>query len=136
MKKHNKKHKSYGFLGSLLMVSGIATAALGATDGIHIPATLVYSGQGSLVMNAPRKPMLLQQEVVMPSAPLEPTSQTGLIAFGALMMLLGFGLHAMIVLREQDEVAVPVRIKKAFMKEPRTSRKQMEVIWVERTIRL
>ena len=136
MKKHTKQAKSYRFLGSLLLVSGLITATLGAAN-VPVQGQLL-TGQGSSVTQHPvKQPMLLPQETVFPAAPEESTSfQAGLIAFGALMMLLGFGLHAMIVLREQDESPVPVRIRKAFMKEPRTSRKQMEVIWVERTIRL
>jgi len=49
-----------------------------------------------------------------------------------LMMLIGFGLHALWTIRKNDEQPVPVKVRK---KEPRTSRTQMEVIWVERTIR-
>ena len=76
--------------------------------------------------------MLMGREAVMPAA-MEQGNGFGIIAFGMLMMLLGFGLHSLIVLRNQEvERTVPVKQKK---KSPRSSRRQMEVIWIERTIR-
>ena len=136
MKKRIRKHKSHRIFGSALLLAGLITITLGTANGIHVPATLLSSGQGSVISNVPAKKILLPQHIVFSAAPEQTGSKAGLIAFGALMMLLGFGLHALIVLRESDEISVPVRIKQAFKKEPRTSRKQMEVIWIERTIRL
>jgi len=135
MQKHSNKHTRHGRFGSALLLAGLVTSVLGVTDAVPSQGQLLFSGQGALVLNAPVQEMLLQQTVVMPAAPDVSEINVGLVAFGALMMLLGFGLHALIVLRTRDEQPVPVKIRKNKLY-PRTSRKQMEVIWVERTIRL
>lgn len=84
------------------------------------------TGQGSYIMQAPEPVALMQ------SAPEHPIS-LGLLAFGMLMMQIGFGLHAWYVLQQNQEGSpVTVHAKK---KSPRKSRRQAEVIWIERTIR-
>ncbi|MDP7069078.1 MAG: hypothetical protein QF815_01005 [Candidatus Peribacteraceae bacterium] len=116
-------------LANSLMALGAATTAVGSQKGLGAQ----LSNQGTnLVQRYANEPMLMGREAVMPAA-MEQGNGFGIIAFGMLMMLLGFGLHSLIVLRNQEvERTVPVKQKK---KSPRSSRRQMEVIWIERTIR-
>lgn len=99
------------------------------------------SGQGSL--QGAYNPTGLEwvaTEHVLPAAT-EPSSASGVLAFGMLMMLVGFGLHAWLMLNKQNTGRpVPVRIRKQAapkkeVRKARSSRRQAEVIWIERTIR-
>lgn len=125
MSKHTQ-HSHIQFVGNLLLVLG--ATVLGSNFMQALPA--MVTGKGSLVgtVEPPVGLMLTEAPVLMSAAP-QPERIGATIAFGMLMMLIGFGLHAWIVLRKNDEQTVPVK------KAPRTSRRQAEVIWVERTIR-
>ena len=140
-----RTHSPHRKTASALIVVGAVTSAAGLH--FHLPGNL--TGQGAtLGTNEASKLMWVAQETVLPAA-IEAPNSGGVLAFGMLMMLIGFGLHAWITMQNRDEVPVPVRAKKSVKaawrptghctrkaKAPRTSRKQMEVIWIERTIRL
>ena len=133
-------HPSTKIAGSAFL--GIGAGIITLSSGYALLGSI--SGQGStIVEKVASEPMFIQAQNILPAAP-EVTQGTsaGIIAFGMLMMLLGFGLHAFIVLRNRDdERAVPVHIadpskrKAAPTPVVRKTRKPMEVIWVERTIR-
>lgn len=134
-------HPSTKIAGSAFLSIGAAIMTL--SSGYALVGSI--SGQGSTVVEkVALEPMLIQAQTILPAASeLTQGSGAGIIAFGMLMMLLGFGLHAFIVLRnrEEEERSVPVHIadpaKKKAVPTPvvRKTRKPMEVIWVERTIR-
>lgn len=133
----SKSHKQNRILGSALLITGMAISLFGVTDLSPIRAQLLFTEQGSVLGTVKEEgSRLLPQAVVLPAAPEQDMINAGLVAFGALMMLLGFGLHALMVLRMRNERPVPIRSTSRVKAFPRTSRKQMEVIWVERTIRL
>lgn len=116
---NTKTHSSfYRNMGTSLLAVG----AVVMTIGSQMQLSSNLSSQGSTLE--------FHDQLVLPAA-IESSNPGGVLAFGMLMMLVGFGLHALLVLRNSDERPVPVRKKSS-----RTSRKQMEVIWVERTIRL
>ncbi len=58
------------------------------------------------------------------------------LAFGMICLLLGFALHAMIVVREgESERKVPVKSAPKRRKPARKSRSPKNVIWIERRFR-
>lgn len=117
-------------LGPSLIVLG----AIIVTAGSQMQLEASLTDQGSYAgMREQTELMWVDSQVVLPAA-IESPNPMGVAAFGMLMMLIGFGLHAWVVSKNRNETPVPVRAKKR--KEPRKSRRQMEVIWVERTIRL
>jgi len=133
-------HPSTKIAGSAFLSIGAVIVTL--SSGYALLGSI--SGQGSsMVEKVPLEPMLIQAQNILPAAPeITQSMGAGMIPFGMLMMLLGFGLHAFIVLRNQEEQRnVPVHIadpaKKKVVPTPvvRKTRKPMEVIWVERTIR-
>lgn len=100
----------------------IAFGALIVTIGSQMSLSASLTSQGTyLGTQQAGEPMWIAQEVVLPAAAIESSNPAGVLAFGMLMMLIGFGLHALWTIQKNT---------------PRNSRKQMEVIWVERTIRL
>ena len=116
------------------------------TAGTQMPLSATLTDQGSyLGTQETSQPMLIKQETVLPAASNIEIATTGMgvIAFGMLMFLCGFGLHAIIVLRERDEETRKIPVKLAPRKHmppvreklSRDTRRQMDVIWVERTIR-
>ncbi|MBT4120103.1 MAG: hypothetical protein HOG89_04130 [Candidatus Peribacter sp.] len=122
-------HKTLG-------TSFIALGALVVTIGSQMSLSASMTSQGTyLGTQQAGEPMWINQEVLLPAATIESSNPAGVLAFGMLMMLVGFGLHALWTIRKNDEQMVPVK-QASKKKISRTSRKQMEVIWVERTIRL
>ncbi len=153
MTKHTK-HARFRSIGTLLMIFGTGVSVLGAeTQSLHASLT----DQGSyLGTTQATEPMLMARYTICPAtvaraamwpAAMEQTGPSfGMIALGMLIVLIGIGLHGLYVLRSRDGRAatraepgqsVPVRIRKqkAPQKEARKSRRQAEVIWIERTIR-
>jgi hypothetical protein len=125
-------HKTLG-------TSFLGLGAVIVTIGSQMSLSASLTEQGTyLGTSQAGSPMWINQESVLPAASIESSNPAGVLAFGMLMMLIGFGLHALWTIRKNDEVEVPVKIRKksAPKKEARNSRKQMEVIWIERTIRL
>ena len=118
-------------VSGFLIALGAITMVIGSQ--VQMEAQLVHqlNGQGSF----------LAAPLYSSALPTTEGSSAGVLAFGMLMMLLGFGLHALIVLRNVEDRSVTVRAadpqKKKVTPTPtvRKSRKPMEVIWVERTIR-
>lgn len=111
----SKLHLSLRSIGTTFVLLGASIACIGSTP---LSAEL----------------LLQNQEHLLPAAS-EPSNAIALVAFGMLMVLIGMGLHALWILRKRDAAPanVPITIRKH---KNRTTRKQMEVIWVERTIRL
>jgi hypothetical protein len=137
----HKYHPHHKLAGSALIAMGAITMALGSQ--LQMEAQLIdqLTGKGAFMADRmAAEPMLMAQPVLFPAAITAPNSG-GVIAFGMLMMLLGFGLHAWIVLQNEEDRSVKVRAgdprKRKAAPKPvaRKSRKPMEVIWVERTIR-
>ena len=131
-------HRTKRRTGSALLMTGLLSVMLGS--GLRGQYSASLSGKGSMVTEKPAQEVQLVQghAAAMVIQDENPASGIGMIAFGMLMMLLGFGLHALIVLREHEEdrsVPVHVRTRKHDAKEPRKTRRQFDVIWVERTIR-
>lgn len=125
----SKLHASPRHFGSTLMVLGAMTMAAGTQT--ELGADLTHQG-AVLGTTVASEPMWIQGQVVLPAAT-EPNG-FGIMAVGMLLMLIGLGIHAVWILRtKNNDRRVPVR--QAHKKSNRTSRKQMEVIWVERTIR-
>lgn len=124
----SKLHSPIRRSGIALMLTGLLVSVIGS----QMDMTASLSGQGVILgQTAIGEPMWIQAETVLPAA--METQGVGVMALGMLMVLTGFGLHALWILRcREADRTVPV---KAAKKMPRTSRKQMEVIWVERTIR-
>jgi hypothetical protein len=129
-------------LGTSLIALGAIVVTIGSQMSLSASAT----NQGAyLGTQQAGEPMWINQEVVLPAAAIESSNPAGVLAFGMLMMLIGFGLHALWTIRQNDEqpacteqcrsVPVVVRKQPAAKKQTRTSRKQMDVIWIERTIR-
>lgn len=137
----HKYHPHPRLVSGFLMAMGAITMVIGSQ--VQMEAQL--SGQGSIIeKQVTRQPVELRQAVPMHAAAIampKTSSSAGVLAFGMLMMLLGFGLHAWIVLQNEEDRTVRVRAadprKKKTVPAPkvRKSRKPMEVIWVERTIR-
>lgn len=127
-------HFSLGAIGGSLIAIGAIISMVSAQMNPEFGAALTHQGSyiGSI---EPIEPMWIAQETVLPAA-MEPDNSLGVLAFGMLMMLIGFGLHAFLVVHN-NQTKVPVKSAKkiATKKAPRSSRKQMDVIWVERTIR-
>ena len=121
--------------GTSLLVLGAIVVTIGSQMSLRASAI----GQTSDLM-------WIDQQAVLPAATIESSNPAGVLAFGMLMMLIGFGMHALWNIQKNDESdrtvrvhdADPERSRRIRQKKnpPRTSRKQMEVIWVERTIRL
>ena len=138
--------------GTALIALGVLFAALGSQEAM-VSKQASLSGQGALYGNYETgEAMLMPATALHSAAPIVESSMSGgMVAFGALMMLLGFGIHAFLAsngLLPEKSHAVPVRqAKKRRMKPrkkrealsktlpPRLSRKPFEVIWIERTIR-
>src|SRR3989344_7480981 len=128
------KHARFRSIGTLLMLFGAGVATLGAQTQLNASLTNQGSYLGTTHASAP---MLMARETVFPAAMESTGPSFGMIALGMLIMLIGIGLHGLYVLRSREERPVPVRIRKqkAHQKEARKSRRQAEVIWIERTIR-
>lgn len=122
--------------GTLLVALGAMAMVAGSQGRINANVASL-SGQGAYMGTQQEAPRLTwtQPETLLAAAP-ESTMPFGVLAFGMLMALVGFGIHAWIVLREREthERNVPIRAA-TKKKAPRKSRRQAEVIWVERTIR-
>ncbi len=126
MSKHT--HKT----GTVLMVAGAALMMVGSQGQLNASIT----NQGSYVGTIePTGLELVQPNALLAAAPESPIS-FGVLAFGMLLMLVGFGFHAWVVLREREEKERTVPVRAATKKKTaRKSRRQAEVIWIERTIR-
>lgn len=139
---HTNTHSPRKIAGNALIALGAISMALGSQLQMEAQLLGQLSGQGSaMVEHMAGEPMLLQQSSVHAAA-LAPESSAGILAFGMLMMLLGFGLHAWIVLQNDTYEDRTVRVHAADPskntkagKPIRKTRKPMEVIWIERTIR-
>jgi len=133
MAKHTQ-HARFRSIGTLLMLLGAGISTLGAELSLNASLTDQGSYLGTTQASAP---MLMARETVFPAAMESAGPSFGMIALGMLIMLIGIGLHGLYVLRSRDERPVPVKIRKqkAPQKEARKSRRQAEVIWIERTIR-
>ncbi|PIR54341.1 hypothetical protein COU75_01380 [Candidatus Peregrinibacteria bacterium CG10_big_fil_rev_8_21_14_0_10_42_8] len=140
----HKYHPHPRLVSSVLIAMGAITMAIGSQVQMEAQLLGQLSGQGSLTVQevTPEPPMLKQAAPLRAAAvSASESSSAGILAFGMLMMLLGFGMHAWIVLRNAEDRSVKVRIadptKKKVAPEPkvRKTRKPMEVIWIERTIR-
>ncbi len=132
----SKKHLSAHRLGNLMVVSGALIISAGT--GIHSEAQL--SGQGTITgVYQPTELQWIASETVLPAAG-QPSSAGGIFAFGMLMVLVGFGIHAWLMLNKSEGKPVPVHVRKQRAPKPqvkksRSTRRQAEVIWIERTIR-
>jgi|GEM_PF-1004061 len=140
----HKYHPHPRLVSSVLIAMGAITMAIGTQVQMEAQLLGQLSGQGSVtIKEAMREPPMLKQAAPLRAAAISApeSSSAGVLAFGMLMMLLGFGMHAWIVLRNEEDRSVQVRIadpaKKKIVPAPtvRKTRKPMEVIWVERTIR-
>lgn len=129
---------THKLLAASFLFAGIICTLAGSTNAV----TASLSGQGSTIvfedpLAIPWTPM--EQELHAAAPETQGENVVGQIALGALFIALGFGLHALWVIRERDEWPVPVHAgsgkKLAKPKRPRKKRK-MDVIWIERTIRL
>jgi hypothetical protein len=140
----HKYHPHPRLVSGFLIAMGVITMVIGSQ--VQMEAQLLHqlNGQGSTVIKeVTKEPAMFKQAAPLYSSALPTTegSSAGVLAFGMLMMLLGFGLHALIVLRNVEDRSVTIRAadpqKKKVTPTPavRKSRKPMEVIWVERTIR-
>ena len=140
----HKYHPHPRLVSGFLIAMGVITMVIGSQ--VQMEAQLLHqlNGQGSTVIKeATKEPAMFKQAAPLYSSALPTTesSSAGILAFGMLMMLLGFGLHAWIVLQNEEDRSVAVRAadprKRKVAPKPvaRKSRKPMEVIWVERTIR-
>ena len=126
------KRQTFSFISEKIGTALVVLGALIVVAGSQMRLNAQLSGQGAyLEIQQAGYSMPIEEQPLLPAA-IETARSTGMLAFGMLMMLLGFGFHALIVMRQRDEKPVPVRVRKP----QRTSRRQMEVIWVERTIRL
>lgn len=126
---------------AVLIAIGAIFVTLGSQLQMEAQLLDQLSSQGAVMAEeAASEPLLLEQAVLYPAAT-APSNAAGTLAFGMLMMLLGFGFHAWIVLRNEEDRTIKVRAadprKKQRISKPqaRKSRKPMEVIWIERTIR-
>lgn len=132
----NKKHTSARRLGNVMVVAGALIWSAGTS--MHSEAQL--SGQGAVTgAHTPTQLQWIATETVLPAAG-QPNSAGGVFAFGMLMMLVGFGIHAWLMLNKAEGKPVPVRVRKQRTAKPqakksRKTRRQAEVIWIERTIR-
>ena len=124
--------------GSALIALGFLTMALGS----HMQMEAKLSGQGSILHEEVAGTEMMLKQAAGSAAVIAPENSAGVLAFGMLMMLLGFGLHASIVLQKREEGDRTVRVraadpakKKKEGKTARKTRKPLEVIWIERTIR-
>lgn len=135
MSKHTK-HTSARVLGNLMVVSGALIWSAGT--GMQTEAQL--SNQGAAIGTQVETGLTwVATETVFPAAS-QSTSPSGILALGMLMMLIGFGMHAWLILEKKDGKPVPVRIRKQAVpkkevRKGRSTRRQAEVIWIERTIR-
>ena len=132
-------HYSTKIAGTALIAIGAISMALGSQLQMEAQLISQRSGQGSSVMieEAVINPILLKQSSLHAAA-LTSSDGAGTLAFGMVMMLLGFGLHAWIVLsdrRVKVKVADPHKKKITPKNTTRKTRKPMEIIWIERTIR-
>ena len=117
-----------------ISTSFIALGAIVVTIGSQMSLNASLTNQGAyLGTKQAGEPMWINQEIILPAASIESSNPAGVLAFGMLMMLIGFGLHALWTLRKKQEtpVEIPVKQKRTPKGEARNSRKQMEVIWVE-----
>jgi len=118
-------------VSGFLIAMGAITMVIGSQVQMEAQLVNQLNGQGSF----------LAAPLYSSALPTTESSSAGILAFGMLMMLLGFGLHAWIVLQNEEDRSVAVRAadprKRKVAPKPvaRKSRKPMEVIWVERTIR-
>lgn len=129
----NKTHTIEEKVASCFILAGLITAII--STQLHLKAQLI-TGQEA------KELAWTTQETVLAAAPIQQQSSTGVLAFGMLMMLIGIGMHAWYTMQHQEKGRpVPVHIRKQALKRPeakkspRKSRRQAEVIWVERTIR-
>lgn len=129
--KHTKLALAYRF-GTCLMVAGFILLTLYSQE--HISAQVVYGSQGAAVHAVDAGgASLWNAERVLPAAP-EGSNDLALIGLGMLFIVIGFGLHAMLTMR--NERPVPVKVKEdSTPKRQRDSRRQFDVIWIEKTIR-
>lgn len=124
-------HSSLRIVGTFLLFAGIVALML----SYKIQPAASLTGQGTVLYALQTlEPTIGNMQSVLPAAPEH--SKAGILAFGMLMMLLGFGMHAWLVVRKRGQAELAQDEKKDPKKYPRSSRRQMEVIWVERTIRL
>lgn len=140
----HKYHPHPRFVSGFLIAMGAITMVIGSQVQMEAQLIEQLNGRGStLVKQVSKEPAMFKQAAPLHSSALSTTdaSSAGVLAFGMLMMLLGFGLHAWIVLQNEEDRTVRVRAadprKKKLVPTPkaRKTRKPMEVIWVERTIR-
>ncbi len=138
----NTNHVRFHTLGTLLMIFGTAVGLLGTE--IQLNASLTEQGAYLGTIHA-SEPMLIVKQTVFPAAMENTGPSFGMIALGMLIVLAGIGFHGLYILRCRDaenicgknDRNVPIKIRKqtASLKEARSSRRQAEVIWIERTIR-
>lgn len=125
------RHSSLRIVSTFLLFAGIIALML----SYKMQPVASLTGQGTVLYTLQTlEPTIGNMQSVLPAAP-EP-SKAGILAFGMLMMLLGFGMHAWLVVRKRGQAELAQGEVKGAKKYPRSSRRQMEVIWVERTIRL
>lgn len=111
----------------------MALGAVVVTVGSQIQLSADLTSKGTYVGTVePQELMWAQGQVVLPAA-MEASNGMYILGFGMLMMLIGFGLHAWMVVEKRDDESAPVKKKK--VKKARPSRRQAEVIWIERTYR-
>lgn len=126
----SKLHLTTRTLGTGLMVLGALIMAFSSQTSLNANLTEQGSVAGAMTIG---DPMWTQGHAVLPAAPIAANGM-GTMALGMLLVLMGLGMHAYWTLRVRSgDRMVPV--KQAKKKADRKSRRQMEVIWVERTIR-
>lgn len=120
----------------------VLTGALVALAGSQMSLSAQLSGQGTAIGTQHATELSWTTgEAVMAAAP-QQGNPSAVLAFGMLMMLIGFGMHSWYILNKQEGRPVAVHVRKHKAKKPqatkkssRKSRRQADVIWIERTIR-
>lgn len=138
MSKHT--HRSQRLFGTAFMTLGLVVSLGGSQNALQGQVLSPDSlGQGSVVTSqSATAPVMARPTYVHAAAATEDSNPLGVIAFGMLMMLIGFGAHAFATLRTTEQ-NVPVTIRET-PKQPAPQKKKasgpLQVIWIERNIRL
>lgn len=120
--------------GATLLVAGTFLLLLGTRQTLHALEAQQQIGQGSMVLQQIGGEAALLPDPYHGAAPqgLREESGAGLIVLGLILFLLGFGMHALLVIRKEHPVPVKrAPRRKVARKTAPQNIEVLEVFWME-----
>ena len=116
-------------MGISLLVLGTFLLLLGTNQKMRLQGDM--SGQGTTVFMPPVTEETLEQGIVYSSALEEPKSPSSLLFMtGILFFLLGFGIHALLVIRERPVPVTSVEKVLSSVK-PKKKKRIYRLLWMK-----